>query len=445
MRAVFTTYRSLWKRPAFFLAVVLTLTLGIGANSAIFSVIDAVLLKPLPYPNSDRLMALFESNARHKQPHASLAPIQIEDWDRMSQSFSAIAGGYVENVAESSGELPEMLVAGRVSPRFFSVLGTAPVMGRTFSPEEDLFNGPNAAVISEHLWRRRFGADPAVLGKILRFGRNSDPIIGVMPDSVRFPAGDVDLWTPAKLPPYVMTGARGARWDSAIGTDQSPIGHILHQEGFAPALQIAGVAADFRMHGPSSDPQPTIFWCGLPFNPFPEVLLKSIGDPMLLAEAVRRRIRQIEPTRAVYDVRRVNDYVSSTLTGRRFQMILLSSFAAMALLLAAVGLYGVTSFLVSLRTREIGLRAALGATPSRIFAQILREGALMTVAGIALGLAAALALTRYLASFLFGIPPTDPITFAAVPLLLACVSAVALWLPARRATQIDPMEALRLD
>ncbi len=93
----------------------------------------------------------------------------------------------------------------------------------------------------------------------------------------------------------------------------------------------------------------------------------------------------------------------------------------------------------------IGLRAALGATPSRIFAQILREGALMTAVGIAFGLAAALALTRYLASFLFGIPPTDPITFVAVPLLLACVSALALWLPARRATRIDPMEALRQD
>lgn len=166
---------------------------------------------------------------------------------------------------------------------------------------------------------------------------------------------------------------------------------------------------------------------------------------MLLSEAVRQRIHAIEPNRAVYDVKRLSDYVSSTLTDRRFQMILLSSFAAMALLLAAVGLYGVTSFLVSLRTREIGLRAALGATPARIFGQILREGALMTAAGVAIGLAAALALTRYIASFLFGVGATDPITLVTVPLLLACVSAVALWLPARRATNIDPMEALRQD
>src|SRR5580658_4109333 len=130
MRAVLTTYRSLLKRPAFFLAVVFTLTLGIGANSAIFSVIDTVLLKPLPYPDGDRLMALFESNRLRKEPHANLAPVQIEDWNRMNQSFSAIAGAYTENAAETSGDLPEMLVNARVSPRFFSVLGTSPLIGR---------------------------------------------------------------------------------------------------------------------------------------------------------------------------------------------------------------------------------------------------------------------------------------------------------------------------
>jgi ABC-type antimicrobial peptide transport system permease subunit len=160
---------------------------------------------------------------------------------------------------------------------------------------------------------------------------------------------------------------------------------------------------------------------------------------------VRQRALQIDPNRAVYDIQRLSDYVSSTLTARRFQTIVLTSFAGMALLLAAVGLYGVTSFLVSLRTREIGLRAALGATPSRIFVEILREGALMTAAGVVFGLAAAALLTRFIASFLFGVATTDALTFVTVPLLLACVSALALWLPARRATHIDPMEALRQD
>ncbi len=790
-----TTYRTLLKRPAFFCAVAFTLTLGIGANSAIFSVIDTVLLQPLPYPNGDRLMALFESNPGKKQPHENPAPIRIEEWNRMNQSFRAISGAYTENIAEVSGELPEMLVSARVLPRFFSVLGTAPLIGRTFSPEEDLFNGPNAAVISERLWRRRFGADAAVIGKALRVSNYSYPIIGVMPNSVQFPAPNVDLWVPAKLPPVVMR-ARESRWESAIGrlkedatmqsaqadlsavqaqlaaqfpaTDahwqpvveplkeetvggvrrslwilfgavtfvllitcanvaclllaqaharereiavrfslgarrgqvirglllealclaipgcllglavsfagtaifrraaavlpradeirldwrivvftlalslatailfglipalrstrgevagmwaqssrsqiggrhriqrllvsaqvalaivllvgsgllirslarlgqvslgfdpehvlafrisgsfaetndrprlaqrlnrtlenvqtipgvraavlslglpgggptlasqfhivgqdtetegkrvfadedsvtpgffslfgipilsggtcrisldpkaqltalvsrsfadnyfpgQSPIGHYVREGNYPVQLQIVGVVGDIRKHGYARDPQPTVYWCGIPSSPFPEFLVRSEGDPLQLSEAVRRRIHATDPNRAVYDVKRLSDYVSSTLTERRFQMILLTSFAATALLLAAVGLYGVTSFLVSLRTREIGLRAALGATPTRIFAQILRDGALMTAAGIVVGLAAALILSRSIASLLFGVAPTDPITFFAVPLLLACVSAVALWFPARRATSIDPMEALRQD
>ncbi len=224
---------------------------------------------------------------------------------------------------------------------------------------------------------------------------------------------------------------------------QDPIGHFVREGDHPMLLEIVGVASNVRSQGYAHDPQPTVYWCGLPNYPDPEFLVKASGDPLRLAEAVRQSIHQVDPNRAVYDVKRLSDYVSSTLTERRFQLILLSSFATTALLLAAIGLYGVTSFLVSLRTREIGLRAALGATPSRIFAQILREGALMTVAGVIFGLAAALALTRYIASFLFGIATTDPLTFVAVPLLLAAVSAIALWLPARRATNIDPMEALR--
>lgn len=224
---------------------------------------------------------------------------------------------------------------------------------------------------------------------------------------------------------------------------QNPIGHFIREGDFPLQFQIIGVVGDIHRHGYARDPEATFYWCGLPSSPFPQVLLKTTGDPLALAEAVRKRIREIDPSRAVYDVQRLSDYVSSTLTERRFQIALLGSFAATALLLAAIGLYGVTSFLVSLRTREIGLRAALGATPSRIFGQVLREGAVMTAVGVAFGLAAALALTHYIASFLFGVAPTDPITFVAVPVLLACVSAIALLLPAHRATNIDPLEALR--
>src|SRR5580698_6170060 len=192
--------RRILRRPAFFLAVILTLTLGIGANSAIFSVIDAVLLKPLPYPGSERLMAIYEANPRQKIDRGLVAPVRVEEWNRLSRSFSGIAGAYTESLAETSGSLPERLVIARVSPRFFSVLGTPPLPGRGFSPEEDLFNGPNAAVISERFWQRRFNGNLSAVGSNLRLGTRSYPIVGIVPDSFRFPVSDVDIWTPAALP-----------------------------------------------------------------------------------------------------------------------------------------------------------------------------------------------------------------------------------------------------
>ncbi|HEY2013619.1 MAG TPA: ABC transporter permease, partial [Bryobacteraceae bacterium] len=164
------TYRGLIRRLTFFLAVVFTMALGIGANSAIFSVIDAVLLKPLPYPGADRLMAVYESNPRQTRVREYVAPGRLEEWNRMNQTFAAIAGAYTENQAETSGPLPEKLVSAKVSPRFFSVLETPPLVGRGFSPEEEVAGGPRAVVIGERLWQRRFNRDPQVIGQVLRFG-----------------------------------------------------------------------------------------------------------------------------------------------------------------------------------------------------------------------------------------------------------------------------------
>jgi putative ABC transport system permease protein len=179
------------------------------------------------------------------------------------------------------------------------------------------------------------------------------------------------------------------------------------------------------------------------FFPDPQYLLKTSSDPMRVAEAVRAEVRNLEPNRAVYDVKRLTDSLSSSLSERRFQTVLLSLFGGTALLLAVIGLYGVTGFFVSQRTREIGLRVALGARPAQILGQVFRMAAIMTGAGVAVGLFAAALLSRSIASLLFGISAIDPVTFAAVPLLLAVVAATAAWAPARRAMRVDPMEALR--
>jgi ABC-type antimicrobial peptide transport system permease subunit len=164
---------------------------------------------------------------------------------------------------------------------------------------------------------------------------------------------------------------------------------------------------------------------------------------MLIAESVRRQIRSIEPNRAVYDLTRFTDFLSDSYAGRKFQTALLGLFAGTALLLAVVGLYGVMSFFVSERTREIGLRMALGARPSQILGVVFRIAGTMTAAGMAIGIVASLMLTRQIQSQLFGVGALDPVTFGAVSILLALVAALAAWAPARRAMNVDPMEALR--
>src|SRR5271154_5967827 len=122
--AIYRTYRGLLKHPTYFLAVIVTLMLGIGANSAIFSVIDAVLLRPLPYPASDRLMELYQNNLARKVEKGQVSPIAVEDWNQLSHSFTGVTGAYTDNLTEATGQLPEKVVCAIVAPRFFPVLGT---------------------------------------------------------------------------------------------------------------------------------------------------------------------------------------------------------------------------------------------------------------------------------------------------------------------------------
>ncbi|MGH9662830.1 MAG: ABC transporter permease, partial [Bryobacteraceae bacterium] len=152
------------------------------------------------------LLVLLETNPARKTGLTGIAPARVEDWNRLNHSFTGIAGAYTENLTDTSGPMPEKLVCGRTSPRFFSVLGVLPLAGREISPDEERFGGPNAALISESLWRRRFASNPRVLGKSLRLGGLSYPIVGVLPASFRFPLSNesVDVWIPSALPDTVM-------------------------------------------------------------------------------------------------------------------------------------------------------------------------------------------------------------------------------------------------
>ncbi|MBV8905347.1 MAG: ABC transporter permease, partial [Acidobacteriia bacterium] len=206
--------RALRRRPWFSLAVAGLLTLGIAANTSLFSVVDTVLWKPLPYPDASRLVTLMEASAAKSQKQSLMAPGLLEDWNRLSRTFSAISGLYSENVTDTSGSEPERLAGRRVAPRYFQVFGAAPIVGRTFASEEERFGGPHAAVISYGLWSRRYGFAPDVITRRLILAGQSYSIIGVMPPN--FAAGSIDVWLPAQTPPWLLR-QRNARYFSGVG------------------------------------------------------------------------------------------------------------------------------------------------------------------------------------------------------------------------------------
>ncbi len=203
--------RSLLRTPGLSAAVIATLALGIGANSAVFSVIDAVLLRPLPFPHGDQLMWITQTTPR--TPETPVAPARVEDWNRMNSTFQAVTGYYMEDASETSGELPEKLRRAFVAARFLDVWGVRPTLGRQVAPADLQSGAPNVVLISDRLWRRRFGGKPDVIGKRLRFQTVAATVIGVMPASFLFPDPDVDLWWP-------MPGVwpeRNATWLFVVG------------------------------------------------------------------------------------------------------------------------------------------------------------------------------------------------------------------------------------
>jgi predicted permease len=209
---------------------------------------------------------------------------------------------------------------------------------------------------------------------------------------------------------------------------------------------IVGVVGDVRHAGVDSLPHPTVYWAESqwPWNAM-TLVVRTSGDPARLGPSVVAEIHAIDPQLPVADVRPMQAYLGDTLARRRFTMTLLAGFAATALALTAVGLYGVMAYSVAQRTRELGIRLALGASRQRVLQAELRRALVVVGAGVIAGLAGAAAFTRVLDAFLFGVSATDPGVFALIVVLLAAVGIVASWIPARRATRVDPMVALRAD
>ncbi|HEV2421804.1 MAG TPA: ABC transporter permease [Candidatus Acidoferrales bacterium] len=785
--------RMLRKSPGFSAVAILTLALGIGANSAVFSAIDAILLRPLPFPDANQLMQISQYHLKEKNLNPFVAPVRLEDWNRMNSTFQAMTGYYAEDDSEISGPLPEKVTIAFVAPRFLQVWGIAPALGRDFTTVEERFGGPGAVLISRRFWENRFGADPNALGKKLRIGRFALTIVGVMPASFLFPNRDVDLWSPdgvggpyaqnrdltwytiigrlkqgvtlaqsranlatvqsqlgkqypkpdadlavnvqslkeiviggigrsfwmlfgsvslllliactniaalllarssrrqheisirfalggsrtaimrqlltetfllalggaalglivaaaasqifqtlaASLPRVqqihldatvvlyslacslivtflcgLLPAIRAARKSIAVSLAQAsftqvstrnrlhwllvgvqvalavtllagagllirsfqelgrvspgfqpdhvltfhisasygettdlkamtqridrtidslaalpgvssaatsatlpgvpsespqefkvaegqtdpnrkivsdsravspsyfatmqiplldgkscrelpsgadvlvnrsfantyfgqsnPIGHHLSVVGnqYLPLGEIRGIVGDAREEGLNRAPGPTVYWCISGAVPDPYYLVRTLGKPMTMARTIRERIRSIEPTRSLFDIVPLTEHIDQSFAENRMRMVLLSLFAATALCLACLGLYGTLSYSVAIRRREIGLRMALGAVPRRIATGFLLLGLRICVIGCAVGVTLVIAFGRVLSGMLFGVSPTDVVTLAGVIFIMLIVAALASLVPSLRASRVDPMVALRYE
>jgi putative ABC transport system permease protein len=783
--------RFLRKSPSFSLAVILTLALGIGANSAVFSAIDAVVLRPLPFPNGDQLVALYQHDIKGRDANRFVAPVRLEDWNRRNSTFQSISGYYFDDLSETSGSLPERVTEALVAPRFLQVIGVWPMLGREFTPQEEHWGGPNATLISYGFWQRRFHGDPDAIGKKLHIGGFSYTIVGIMPASFQFPTRDVDLWAPS-VPDAPFAQRRDSTWFTALGrlkpgvsvqqadadlvnvqallgkqfakpdneltvvatplkevivggvrsslwllygsvslllliacsniaalllartaerehevsirfslgasrsaivlqllteiftlaligslaglllaaaaahgfhllaktlpraeeitlnwrvalyslaaalvttlliglfpglrgtrrglaqalaagsrtqvSSRNPVQWVLvavqvtlavtlligaglllrslqqiarvypgfdpthvltfqisgswgetsemknviqridrtldtlrtlpgvvdasttamlpgergmneieykidghdspgskiladtrwvsvgyfntmqihllegnvcmrgaatpemivnrsfanlyfknapaigHQlvgaiySDFRPAGQIRGIVGDAREEGINAQPVPTVYSCFSAPDPFPNYLVRTSGDPSSIAETIRRRIHEFEPARSVYNIMPLEQHLDDASIENRLRTTLLALFAATAVALACIGLYGTLSYLGRLRRREVGLRLALGALRSRIVARFLVQGLRVAVLGCIAGVALGLGLSHFLANMLYGITALDPITYLSVVCLILLVATLASLIPAIRAASINPVQVLR--
>jgi putative ABC transport system permease protein len=228
---------------------------------------------------------------------------------------------------------------------------------------------------------------------------------------------------------------------------QDPVGQQIHMPwGDTLKAEIVAVVGDIRSAGLDSMPVPTTYW---PMSQFRTqsmaLLVRADGDPLDLVKPVAAELHALDRDLPLAAPRTLDSYRGASVAARRFTMLLLGAFSVVALVLVAVGIAGVIANSVSQRTREIGVRLALGAQPRDVLAMVLRQGMTLAAAGVIAGVIGAAALSRVLASLLYGTKPTDVPTYISVALLLGAIALVATWLPARRATRVDPVTALQAE
>jgi predicted permease len=388
--------RMLLKQPGFTLIAVLTLTLSIGANTAIFSVVNAVLLRQLPYADPTRLVMIWEDPGSN--PRNFVNPRNFADWQVQNRSFDHVAAINIGNVNLTGDGEPERLISASVSATFFSILGVNAAHGRTLLPGEDQPGGASVVVISHSLWQRRFGSDPGLIGQSIEL--NGDPaiVVGVMPAGFHFP-GTAEIWRPLVFTPgQLESNNRGSHFLSVVAR-------------LKPGVTVPQAQAEM--------------------------------------EAIYNQLRQQYPSALTNWQPHVASLHEDTVGNVRQALLILLGAVGFVLLIACSNVANLTMARAAARQREIAIRAALGASRARLLRQMLTESLLLALLGGGLGVLLGAWLVRLLVSLNPGnLPRLEEVRLDGYVLLFTTMLSLASGLifglvPALQSSKINLNEALK--
>ncbi len=383
-----SAFRFVRRSPSFALAVILILALGIGANSTVYSAIDAILLRPLPFPHGDELVRIHQINDKEKNPESLVSTSRIEDWNRLNSTFQAVTGYYAGDTTFRSGSFPEKISVAFVAPRFLNVWGIDPALGRGFTGAEHTFAGPSAVLVTDRFWRVHLNADAGAVGKPIHLGDSSYTVVGVMPASFSFPEREVDIFEPNPVDaPY--TQDRSSSWFTVIGR-------------LKPGVSLARAQADMG------------------------AVQARLGQQFSKSDADLRV--ELQPLKSV---------ILGNVQG---SLWLLYGSVSLLLLIACTNIAALLMARTAGREHEIAIRYALGASRTTIVTQLLTEVFVLALLGSLAGLAIAGVATHFFAALAKDLPRVDEVALngRVMSYSLACALATTFacgLIPALRGTR----------
>ena len=461
--------RMMVRNPIFALIAVVTLALGIGANTAIFSVVDAVLLRPLPYPEADRLVFLWSTMNSQGVPMAGSALPDYQAWRDQNKVFDGLAGFYRRDATLStSGEAPERIQGASITANLFQVLQVSPALGRLFTAEEEQFGRHNVVLLSDKLWQRRFGGDANIVGRDIRLGGRAYTVAGVMPRGMPFfdNLPEIELWTPIAFAKDDSMATRNNHFINLVGRLKPGVTAAQAQS------DVSTIARGLEEVDPNNNKG-----LGALIVPLQKqiagdsrtallVLLAAVGFVLLVAcvnvanlllarASARSKELAIRASLGASRARIIRQIIIECLP-----LALLGGL--FGVLLATWGIDLISSLLpaslpranaIAVNARVLGftfalgllLRMALGAQRRDVLLLVIGQGMFPVLIGVVAGLAAAIGLTRLMSTLLFEVSATDPLTLTVITVLLTIVALLACYIPARRATKVHPLVALRYE